>query len=145
MGSTLNLNADLDQSGTGFQRVRAYLGPSLGWKELYVKPSQSVVAAGTVTLPPGTSIVFVNVAGLVTLLLPDITKWVQENAGQPATGLERSIWIKDLGGNANAFNITVTPFDSQKIDLLQQSFIIVQNRQLLRLYPLNDLSGWFSG
>lgn len=145
MPATLNANADLDQSGNSFQTVQVYMGPSLGWMTVQVKPSQSVIAAGAVTLASGASLVFVNVAGLVTINLPDVKKWLQEAAYLPAVGFERAIWIKDLGGNANANNITVTPFGTQTIDLLNQNFTIIQNHQLLRLYPLNDLSGWFSG
>lgn len=140
-----NANTDLDQGGNTFQWVTVYMGPSLGWVQVRVKPSLQIDAAGSVTLGAGTSLVFVNVAGLVTVNLPDVTKWLTEVAYQPAVGYERAIWIKDLGGNAAAFNITVHPFGTQKIDNLQQDFTILQNRQLLRLYPLNDQSGWFSG
>jgi hypothetical protein len=136
---------DLDQSGNGYQTIRVYLGPSLGWVLTQVKPQQYVLTAGTTTLAPGSSIVLVDVVGLVTINLPDVSKWIQENAYQPATAFERAIWIKDFGGNANAFNITVAPFGAQEIDDLPQPFTIVENRMLLKLYPLNDLTGWFSG
>ncbi len=136
---------DLDQSGQTFQWVYVNLGPTLGWVKTLVKPSQEITSAGTTTLGSGASLVFVNVAGAVTILLPDVRSWLKEAQYQPATGFERAIWIKDLGGNAATFNITVTPFSTQTIDLLAQSFTILQTRQLLRLYPLNDLSGWFSG
>ena len=63
----------------------------------------------------------------------------------PATGVERAIWVKDIGGNAGSFNITVSPYGADNIDAMNASFIIIQNYQLLRLYPLSDLSGWFSG
>lgn len=139
------MTADLDQSGNSYQRVNVNLGPSLGWVTVFVKPEINVTTTGTTTLSAGDSIVLVNVAAVVTIQLPDVTKWLQENYYRPATGFERAVWIKDLGGNAAAFNITVTPFGAQTIDNLAQSFTIVQNRQLLRLYPRNSLTGWYSG
>lgn len=135
---------DLDKSGLAFQWTKVYRGPSLGWQMVMVKPSQDVTDAGTTTLGPGASLVLVNCLGLVTILLPDVSSWVQENFSRPNDAFEGAILIKDLGGHAAAFNITVTPFGTQKIDNLAQSFTIMQNRQLLRLYPLNDLSGWAS-
>jgi hypothetical protein len=85
----------------------------------------------------------VNVAGLVTVQLPDVTLWIREPGSQPTTGLERAIFIKDIGGNAGAFPITVLPFGSQAIDLLPQ-LVIVQNRQIVRLYPFTEITGWIS-
>lgn len=141
----LNLNADIDKSGDTFQWERVWCGPTLGWQFVPVKGSIQVTTAGAHSVPAGIAIVFVNVAGLVTINLPDINVWVQMTQGQPPAGFERAIYIKDLGGNAAANNITVAPFAGQKIDNLAQNFTIVQNRQLLRLYPLNDRTGWFSG
>jgi len=145
MVQSLNAQLDLDKGGNSFQATRVYLGPTLGWVHMQIQPSQVVTVGGTVSLVGGAQIVFINVAGSVTINLPDVTKWVLESAYNLATAFERAIWIKDLGGNAAAFPITVTPFGTQAIDLLAQPFTIIQNRQLLRLYPLNDLSGWFSG
>jgi hypothetical protein len=139
------MSVDLDQGGTPFQRTNVNLGPSLGWVQVQIQPQQVITAGGSYSLTSGTGIVLVNVAAMVTLNLPDVRKWMQESAYLPATGFERAIWIKDLGGNAATFNITVVPFMSQAIDGLAQLFTIVQNRQLLRLYPLADLSGWFAG
>jgi hypothetical protein len=139
------MTTDLDQSGNGYQQIRVYLGPSLGWQMVRVKPQTMVTVAGTYSFQAGDSILLVNVAGLVTIPLPSVARWVKETAYNPATGFERAIYIKDLGGNAATFNITVTPDGADKIDSLAQSFTIVQNRQLLRLYPLNSLDGWFSG
>lgn len=136
---------DLDQGGNTYQKVRVWMGPSLGWVDQQVKPNFNIVTSGTFTLSAGTSIVLVNVAGLVTVNLPSVVAWLNEPVYNPMTAFERALWIKDLGGNAAAFNITITPFGTQSIDKLAQSFTIVQNRQLLRLYPLNDLSGWMSG
>lgn len=136
---------DLDQSGQGYQWVKVFLGPSLGWVMCRVKPQRHITVVGTTTLDPGDSVALVNVAGLVTVNLPQVSAWVKENHYQPVTGFERAIWIKDFGGNATAFAITVHPFAGDKIDNLAMDFTIVQNRQLLRLYPLNDLTGWISG
>jgi hypothetical protein len=136
---------DFDQSGTNpGQRVRIYNGPSLGWVETQVRPPRTITSVSTFPILPGDSVIHVNVAGAVTLLLPSVIVWVTENAYQPAVGFERSIWIKDLGGFAATFPITITPFAGQFIDL-QASFQLIENRQMLRLYYLPDLSGWFSG
>lgn len=139
---------DLDKSGNGFQRARVYLGPTLGWVMAQVQPSQLIDTAGAHTLGSGSGIVFVDVAGAVTITLPDVTKWVLQGANPapyiPASAFGRSIWIKDLGYNATANNITVNPHAGQTIDGLA-SFDIIQDGQLIRLYPLNDLSGWFVG
>ena len=136
---------DLDQGGNAAQNIKVYLGPSLGWVRQQVRPEQYVTTGGATTLTGGVGVVFVSVASAVTINLPDVKSWVYESAYYQATAFERAIWIKDLGGNAAAFNITVAPFGSQAIDGLAQNFTIIQNRQLLRLYPLFDLTGWFSG
>jgi hypothetical protein len=137
---------DFDQSGqASWHKARVYNGPSLGWTEVQVRPTRTISSAGVFPILPGDSILLVNVAGAVTILLPDVRSWVTAPAYQPATGFERAIFVKDLGGNAGAFPITVQPFAGQAIDLLS-SFQIIQARALLRLYPLQaDLSGWFSG
>src|SRR5215471_15390858 len=132
--------ADLDQSGNSYQRVRAYLGPSLGWVEVQVQPEVKITSGGTFTVQFGNYVILVDVNAPVTIQLPDVRVWVSQNFYQPASGFERAIWIKDLGGNASLQNITVTPFSTQTIDKLAQSFTILQSRQLLRLYPLNDMT-----
>jgi hypothetical protein len=135
----------VDHGGAFWQQTKVYLGPTLGWAMVSVYPSQFITTSGTTTLMTGASVVLVIVAGLVTINLPDVTKWVQESFYMTMTGFERAIRIKDFGGNAASFNITVVPFGTQTIDLLAQSFVMNQNHQMLRLYPMNDLSGWFSG
>lgn len=139
--------ADLDKSGNPYQRVRINLGPTLGWYIVNVQPltQLDITVAGTFVVSAGVNLIMVNVAGLVTVQLPDVTLWVQQSLVLDVSTYQGALWIKDLGGHAAAFNITVTPFGTQKIDNLAQSFTLVQNRQLLRLYPLSDLSGWFSG
>jgi len=117
----------------------------LGWVEVQVQPEVKITSGGTFTVQFGNYVILVDVNAPVTIQLPDVRVWVSQNFYQPASGFERAIWIKDLGGNASLQNITVTPFSTQTIDKLAQSFTILQSRQLLRLYPLNDMTGWFSG
>ena len=133
---------DLDQSGHGYQRVRAYLGPSLGWKEEYVLPTTDVTVGGTYVVKPGDSVLLVEVPAVVTIQLPDVREWVQQHANLPATGFERSLTIKDLGGNAANFNIVIAPFGQQAIDNLQQALVLATARANVKLLPLIDMSGW---
>jgi len=134
---------DLDQSGNTFQGVRVFLGPSLGWVQVRVRPERYITAAGTYAVTPDDGVILVNVAGAVTFNLPDVRLWVSEFAYNPATAFERAIWIKDLGGNAAQFNIQINPFGLQGIDTANSPYIISVAYSIARLYPLSDLSGWF--
>lgn len=133
---------DLDQSGHGFQRVRTYLGPSLGWKDELVSPSTDITTGGIHVVQPGESLLLVDVSAVVQINLPDVARWFQQTADQPATGFERSITVKDIGGNAANFNIAVVPFGQQAIDNIQQALVISQAKANVKLIPLVDLSGW---
>lgn len=133
---------DLDQSGRGFQRVRTYLGPTLGWKDELVSPSTEINSGGIHLVLPGESLLLVDAAAPVQINLPDVVKWVRQTADQPATAFERSITIKDIGGNAANFNIVVAPFGQQAIDNIQQALVISQARANIKLIPLIDLTGW---
>jgi hypothetical protein len=133
---------DLDQGGRGFQKVRTFLGPSLGWAEELVGSSVRITTGGTYNVQAGDSVILIDVAAVVTINLPDVIKWWQQTANQPATGFERSLTVKDIGGNAANFNITIAPFGAQKIDNIQASTIINQARAAVKLLPLVDLTGW---
>ena len=135
---------DLDKSGYGFQRVRTYLGPTLGWTEEYVQPMVDLKVGGVYNVQPGDSIILVNATALVTINLPDVRLWVQQKANQPATGFDRSITVKDFGGNAANFNIVIAPFGQQGIDNIQQAVVLSVSRSVMKLIPLNDLTGWIS-
>ena len=137
---------DLDQSGNGFQGVRTFIGPTLGWTQVRVRPERLITVAGTYNATSDDGVILVNVAGLVTLTLPDVRAWFNQPYSQPAPSFERAIWIKDIGGNAAAFNITVLPWvgGGQRIDQ-QISAALTANFQMLRLYPISDFSGWFVG
>jgi hypothetical protein len=137
--------ADLDQSGFAFQRLNTYLGPSLGWVQTRVKPERFITVGGTYTLTPDDGVVLVNVASAVTLNLPTARTWMLESAYNPATAFERAIWVKDLGGNAAAFNITIQPTGGDQIDTSGVAKVISTAFQILRFYPLSDLTGWFVG
>lgn len=132
---------DLDKGGTGYHRSKVYLGPTLGWVDSPLIPARTITVTSTVD--PGDSVVLVDVAAIVTVNLPDVVEWVKQSFGRPATGYERALWIKDLGGNATAFNITVHPFGGQLIDKSAANVVMNTNFQMIRLYPLFDLSGWY--
>lgn len=133
---------DLDKSGFGFQRVRTYLGPSLGWVDELVQPTVDITTGGVHVVQPGESLLLVEVAAAVTIQLPDVIRWMQQTAYMPATGFDRSITVKDIGGNAANFNIIVAPFGQQAIDNIQQSTVISVARASVRFVPLLDMSGW---
>ena len=135
---------DLDKGGYGFQRVRTYLGPSLGWTEELVHPSTNITTSGVYNVAPGDSILLVDVAAPVTIQLPDVRLWVQQSGSQPATAFERAITVKDFGGNATNFNIVIAPFGNQTLDDIQQSILISVSRSTVKLIPLIDLTGWIA-
>jgi hypothetical protein len=139
------LPSDLDKGGAYSQKLRGYFGPTLGWLDEYVLPQVTITSGGVTTVPPGVSLLLIDVAATVTLNLPSAIVVLQQTAFQPANGIERAIWIKDFGGNAAAFNITINPFGSEKFDKTLTQLIIGQNRQLVRLYPVGDGTGWFVG
>jgi hypothetical protein len=137
---------DLDKSGNYFQTINVYLGPSLGWVPRRPGKAQLITTTGTHSVNAGVNIIYVNVAAVVTVNLPDLNDWLAQAANDAPNSYEQYVWIKDLGYNATAFNITVHPFGSQLIDARPATdFTIGQNGQLLRLYPLNDKSGWIAG
>jgi hypothetical protein len=139
------LPSDLDKGGAYSQKQRVWFGPTEGWKDSFVLPSVTITSGGVTNLPAGISLLLIDVAATVTINLPSAIVVLQQTAYQPANGIERSIWIKDFGGNAAAFNITVNPFGTEKFDKTLTQLIIGQNRQLVRLYPLGDGTGWFVG
>ena len=73
---------DLDQGGFP-QRQNIYLGPTLGWVPLRVKPERYIVGGGNYTLGPDDGVVLVNTPAAVTLALPDVSQWMNEPFGQP--------------------------------------------------------------
>lgn len=148
MAGDLTANfTDLDKSGDSFQQVRTYFGPTLGWAMVRVKPSREIAAGGFQNIGSGDGIIFVTApaGSIVTLQLPPVARWLKERHPHGVPDLEGCLFIKDLGGNAATTNIRIECALGETIDRIPGIFLIIQNRQLLRLYPLNDLTGWFSG
>ena len=49
--------------------------------------------------------ILVNAVAAVQINLPDVRVWVQQRAGRPATAFDKTLTVKDIGGNASNFNI----------------------------------------
>ena len=135
--------AQLDQGGSNCTWSRVWMGPTIGWLMLPVVPELEVTSTAALTLQPYTSRVLLKVA-VTQINLPKVTNWVlaQYQANQAA--FDRSIWIKDYGYNAQAHNITITPFGTDTIDGLP-TFTMLNDGDLIRLYPLTSLTGWYVG
>lgn len=123
---------DLDRGGQLRIMDRVYLGPTLGWIMTAVTNLLRVTAAGTTDVAFGTTLVTVNVAGLVTLQL-------DTSVPGPAV-IASPITITDIGGNATAFDITILPYGGQLINGAA-SLIISANYGSVTLEPLG-IGGW---
>jgi hypothetical protein len=132
----------LDQ-GLPYQGVQTYLGPTLGWVQNWVRPERTYTSS-PINVTSRDSVILIDEQNPVTVNLPDVSAWMREPFYQIYSPFERAIWIKDIGGYGGAFNITIVPFGSQTIDG-QPTFVMVMNRAIARLYPRNDLTGWYSG
>jgi hypothetical protein len=135
---------DLGQLDRGlrFQSVKAFLGPTLGWVQEWVRP-ETVYSTSPVNLGPKDSVALLNVLSSCVVNLPSVIAWMREPAYNMYSPFERALWIKDISGAAVGNNITIVPFGSQTIDG-GASIIINQNYQIIRLYPRNDLTGWYN-
>lgn len=114
------------------------MGPTYGLVRRPLFQDLIITEAGDYTVQPYDFQIIIRktVPEITTVFLPDITLWMRQPFG---------MWpliIKDGSNNAQDFNITVTPFGSQKIDLLD-SFVIIENGLCMTLRPLSDLSGWW--
>ena|SRR6516164_1356486 len=135
---------DLFQTDMGlpFQGVMTYLGPTLGWVQSWVRPERAY--SSDVTLTSRDSVALISANSTVNVFLPDVKAWMQEPFYQVYSPFERAIWVKDIAGLAGMFTITIVPFGAQTIDGLA-NLTITTNRGIVRLYPRNDLVGWYSG
>lgn len=135
---------DLDQGGTSRQFTRQYLGPSVGWVTIPA-PAASVLpitAAGTYILDPSVTLVTVNVAGAVTIVLPSARTPSAGAQVQPGLFVQNPITIVDIGGNAVAHPITINPKSGAENIMGLATISLSSNYGGFTLKPLNDMSGW---
>jgi hypothetical protein len=133
---------DLDQGGTSREWANVWMGPTLGWVWLPRRNVLSITAAGTYPLDPSTSLVEVNVAGAVTVILPTTI-----DPGVPAVVLpgryaKTPVSIVDTGLHAAATPITIQPASGSENILGLASIQITSNGGGFILYPNATLKGW---
>lgn len=108
---------DLDQGGTFRQYTDVYMGPSIGWVTIPTSGSiLRVTAGGTTAISPGSTLILVNVAALVTLTLPPAAGSAAGAGAVPGSYVLNQIMIVDQGGNAGTTAITINPAGSDTID-----------------------------
>lgn len=134
---------DLDQGGTSRQWVRTYLGPSVGWVSLPGRnPLPTIIAAGTYTLTPDTTLVQVNVAAAVTIILPTALNPGVPAVTQGALYASKPITIVDIGGNAANHPITIQAASGAETIVSFASIQISVNFGGFTLSPSNEQKGW---
>jgi hypothetical protein len=135
-------NPDFDQSGTSRQWERTYLGPSVGWVMAPLRNELLVTAAGTYAIDPSTSLIRVNVAGAVTLILPSCQTPASGPLAQPGLFIKNPITIVDIGGNANAHPITIQPNNVGESIMGLASIQISANYGGFTLRPFPEQRTW---
>ena len=100
---------DLDQGGTYRQYQRVFLGPSVGWVTFPTDNVLAVTSAVTVSPVNGTTLITLNVAGLVTVQLWNPTQPAIPAGAQPGPFMGLPLTIVDIGGNCSSFNCTILP------------------------------------
>lgn len=134
---------DLDQGGTSRQWVRTYMGPSVGWQYLPgLNPLPIIIAAGTYVLTPDTTLVQVNIAGAVTIILTTAI-----NPGVPAITLgqlyaKKPVTIVDVGGFGFTNPITIMPASVAENIMGLASIQISSAYGGYTLSPSNEQKGW---
>jgi hypothetical protein len=98
---------DLDQGGTFREWEKVYLGPGLGWIRAPLESILQITTAGSFPVDLSYSIVAVNVAGAVGLVLPSAKVPAAGAQAVPGPFARNPITISDVGGNAGTFPITI--------------------------------------
>jgi hypothetical protein len=107
---------DFDVSGTFREYARIGMGPSIGWLFMPVFANLSITAGGTYPLAKGTTYVSVNVAAPVTVTLPPaMPVGFVAAIANPGNHINQPITIADVGGNAQAWPITINCVASDTI------------------------------
>src|SRR5437899_2021620 len=100
---------DLDQGGTSRAWVRVYLGPTVGWVVAPAGNSLLITAAGTYTIDPSTTLIEVQIAAAVTIILPSAINPSVPAGVLPGLFVGNPVTIVDIGGFAQANPITIQP------------------------------------
>lgn len=136
--------SDLDQGGTSRAWVRVYLGPSVGWVYAPGGNVFNIVAPGTYNIDPSTSLIEVNVAGAVTIILPSAIVPAIPAVGIPQLFVGNPITIVDVGGNAQANPITIEPFSVSETIMGLAQIQITVNFGGFSLLPNSAQKTWNS-
>lgn len=142
---------DLDQGGTFRQWIKAYLGPSVGWVQIPSTNVLRITAAGTYQLNLSTTLVEVDVAGAVTIVLPSAqgsaslggTGGTTEGA-TPGVAAKYPITIVDIGGFAQANPITIEPVSVAETIMGLTEITLSTNFGGYTLEPIPSAKTWNS-
>ena len=133
---------DLDQGGTSRQWQRLYLGPSVGWISAPVQNVLNITAPGTYVINPSTSLIPVNIAGAVTIILPTSIEPAAGAQAQPGLFAKNPITIVDIGGFASAHPITIQPASGAENIMGLASIMLSVTYGGYTLTPNSILKGW---
>lgn len=140
----MSSQTDLDQGGTNRQWVRSYMGPSVGWQEVPLQNILLITAPGTYTLDPSTSLVQVNVAGAVTIILPSAVTPPAGAQALPRLFAQTPITIVDIGNHAQANPITIQRNNANESIMGLASIQITVNYGGYTLQPNSAQKTWNS-
>lgn len=139
----MSSQTDLDQGGTARQWVRTYMGPSVGWQYLPgLNPLPLITVAGTYILQPDTTLVQVNCAGAVIIMLPRAIEPLVPAINQGQLFAKKPVTIVDIGGNAQANPITIKPASVAETIMGLAQIQITVNYGAFTLNPSNAQRGW---
>lgn len=131
---------DLDQGGTYRLYQKIWLGPSLGYLDYPIDNVLQIITAGTTTAVTGTTLITINVLGLVTVQLWDPTAPAGPGA-LPGRNVAPPLTIVDVGGACGSFNCTILPAAGKTI-LGLASVTITNNYGGYVLLPNLSTGNW---
>ena len=134
--------ADLDRGGFFRPVVLEALGPSIGWVPTSTNRAVlAITAGGSYIVDVAVTYVTVNFAGAVTITLPSTVVPPAGAIAVPGPYTQTPIVIVDIGGNAVAHPITITPSPGDQIAGLG-SIMITSNFGGYALFPNSTTREW---